>query len=112
MGVVGGLVTFRLFGNISLLIYGNVDFFYRVLRSTERCFGLLAVQLSYGYKEYSCWMPPSQYAHYSHTLMKRCVSLKNQTAFVCAGEQMCSSAQAVVIVVPVQICLEGPLQVP
>lgn len=103
MGVVGGLITFRLFGSTYLLIYGNIDLFYRVLRSAERYFGLLALQLSYSYKEYSCWMPPSQYAHYSHTLMKRCVSLKNQTAFVCAGEQMCSSAQAVVIVVLVQV---------
>jgi len=110
--VVGDLVTSRLFGINSLLIYGNVDIFYRVLRSAERYFRLLPVQLSYSYKEYSCWMPPSQYAHYSRTLMKRRVSLKNQTGVVCAGEQMCSSAQAVVIVVPVQVYLEGPLQVP
>lgn len=106
--MVGSLVTSRLFGNTSLLIYGNVDILYRVLRSVERFFRLLPVQLSYSYKEYSYRMSPSQYAHCSYTLVKGCVSLKNQTGFVCAGEQMCSSAQAVVIVVPVQVCLEVP----
>lgn len=104
--MVGGLVTSRLFGNTSLLIYGNIDIFYHVLRSVERYFRLLRVQLSYSYKEYSYRMSLSLYAHYSYTLMKGCVSLKNQTDFVCAGDQMCSSAQAVVIVVPIQVCLE------
>jgi len=88
------------------LIYGNVDIFYLALRSAERYFRLLPVQLSYSYKEYSYWMSPSQNAHYSYVFTKGCVSLKNQTGFVCAGEQMCSSAQAVVIVVPVQVYLE------
>jgi hypothetical protein len=106
--VVGVPVTSRLFGNTSLLIYGNVDIFYGVLRSVERYFGLLSVQLCYSYEEHSYRMSPWQHAHYSYTLVKGCVSLKNQTGFVCAGEQMCSSAQAVVIVVPIQVCLEVP----